>query len=647
MKNRRCIGVFLGQPNEGYQHELLSGIAKEAFQMDFNVAVFCTQKFSGGQLDIEAEHRIAELANFDLLDAVIVVPDTIRLVEEIRPEYTLDLIRKNFKGPKVSIDAEAEGFESFSSDDKETISHIVSHLIEKHDCTDIAFMTGIEGHPHSIERLEGFYQAMEKHGLTWDEDRIFYGDFWYNEGARVVDELLHSEKGLPQAIACASEEMAASVYTALTKHGIHIPDEVIVTGFDCPASSKPGDSTLTSAVRNVSEMVSRAMAYIRKELNIKGSTAINTSERLILNHSCGCQVEAVDIINRKVQEEDTGFFSYYNFMAPDLASAKNLEDCLYKISYYAEEENPAYLRNYEHLRICLRPDWHVIDQDTEKAFTDTMLQALDKTPPSSGNASHVVTMDWSFDLKKELYPGFGNVSNKLSITYFHLLNFGHRFFGYVAINFTKDSPEILLDDIYKYWVRNVNSALESLRRLYAMEELYVKAEKRSVTDFMTNLYNRNGYNRMLPRLINELRENEKLVFMLFDNNGLKYINDTYGHVAGDDVICVSTQVMSRRYFPNAREELNFRVGGDEYVKVVVGEIEEEDAQACMDKIQETLEEINAGFRRYPIYLAGGYMLYNQRNITSPDKMMTLVDQKMYEHKERMKEETGFRPERKK
>ena len=646
MKNRRCIGVFLGQPNEEYQHELLTGIAKEAFQMDFNVAVFCTQKFTGGQLDIEAEHRIMELANFDLLDAVIVVPDTIRLIEDIRPESTLELIRNNFDGPKVSIDAEAEGFQSFSSDDKETIHQLINHLIEQHDCTDIAFMTGREGHPHSKTRLEGFYQAMEEHGLEVDESRIFYGDFWYNEGARVVDELLHSEKGLPQAIACANDPMAASVYSALTKHGIHIPEEIIVTGFDCGAESKPGDSTITSAVRNAREMVSRAMAYIRQELNIKGSTVINTSERIICNHSCGCKLEAVDVINRTVQEEDTGFFSYYNFMSSYLGSAKNLEDLLYKISYYAEEEVPGYLKNYEHFRICLRPDWHVIEQDTEKVFSDQMLLALDKTSPSSGHASHVVTMEWPFNVK-ELYPGFGNVMNKLSITYFHLLNFGNRFFGYAAINFTKDSPNILLNDIHPYWIRNINSALESLRRLYAMEELYMKAEKRSVTDFMTNLYNRNGYNRMLPNMINDIRENEKLLFMLIDNNGLKYINDTYGHVAGDDVICVSTQVMSKRYFPNARLEHNFRVGGDEYVKVVVGEIEEEDAKDCMDKIQETLDEINAGFRRYPIYLAGGYMLYTKKNITSPDKMMTLVDQKMYEHKERIKESTGFRPERKK
>ena len=646
MKNRRCIGVFLGQPDEDYQHELLTSIAKEAFQMDFNVAVFCTQKFTGGQLDIEAELRIMELANFDLLDAVIVVPDTIRLREDIHPESTLELIRNNFKGPKVSIDSEAEGFESFSSDDKETIHYLISHLIEEHNCSDIAFMTGREGHPHSIKRLEGFYQAMEEHGLQWEPDRIFYGDFWYNEGARVVDELLHSEKGLPQAIACANDQMAASVYTALTKHGIHIPEEVIVTGFDCSASSKPGEATLTSAVRNVREMVSRAMAYIRKELNLKGTSTLNTSERLICNHSCGCKLEAVDVINRKVQEEETGFYNYFNFMSPDLVSAKNLEDCLYRISYYADEDNPGYIKDYEHLRICLRDDWHVIDQDTENAFSKEMILALDKSSRVSGNPYHVVTMEHRFGVK-ELFPGFGNVSNKLSITYFHLLHFGNRFFGYAAINFTKDSASYLLDEIHRFWIRNVNSALESLRRLYAMEELYIKAEKRSVTDFMTNLYNRNGYNRMLPKIINELRENETLLFMLFDNNGLKYINDTYGHVAGDDVICVSTQVMSRRYFPNARLEHNFRVGGDEYVKVVVGEIEEDDAQGCMNKIQETLDEINAGFRRYPIYLAGGYMMYNYKNIPSPDKIMTLADEKMYENKERMKDATGFRPERKK
>ena len=182
MERRKCIGVFLGQPDLPFQTELLKHIRDNAFAVGCNVAVFSAMIYINGYPNFQnGESQNVTLANFDTMDAVIVVPDTLHASEN-DAKNLLDYVRKNFNGPRVVLDMEAEGYQQFFCDDKVSVAYVISHLIEEHNCTDIAFMTGVKGNPHSLKRLEGYYQALQDHNLAVDESRVFYGDFWYNEG---------------------------------------------------------------------------------------------------------------------------------------------------------------------------------------------------------------------------------------------------------------------------------------------------------------------------------------------------------------------------------------------------------------------------------------------------------------------------------
>ena len=52
--------------------------------------------------------------------------------------------------------------------------------------------------------------------------------FFKSKGEKFVELLCNSEKGLPQAIACANDAMAVSVYKALEKRGLRIPENILV-----------------------------------------------------------------------------------------------------------------------------------------------------------------------------------------------------------------------------------------------------------------------------------------------------------------------------------------------------------------------------------------------------------------------------------
>lgn len=653
MERRKCIGVFLGQPNLPFQADLLKHIRNHAFSVGSNVAVFSAMIYTGAYENFqEGESQNVSLANFDTMDAVIVVPDTLQASEN-DAKNVLEYVSNNFSGPKVVLDMEAEVYQQFFCDDKDSSAYIVSHLIEKHNCSDIAYMSGIQGHPHSMSRLDGYYKALEEHNIPIDESRVFFGDFWYNEGERVVEELIQSEKGLPEAIACANDAMAVSVYRALEKRGIKIPEDILVVGFDHSGNASGGDFPITSVMRNSGEIADRAMSYIFNEWGLTELPKINKEECLVINKSCGCKVEKKQEYQIANANTLDGFHSVYNFMLEDMISSDDLHACIWKIDWYASDV-ANFLNDYSKLRICLCDDWNSLRaQSHEGLFTEQMILALDKQnrQPGDKNGDYIKDIRFMantvFD-RKEYFPGFGSIEEPPQIYYFNVLHFGKNCFGYIILSYGTDCSDHVYDDVYVMWVRKVNASLESLRRQYAVEELYKAAEERAITDTMTGLFNRNGYNKMLLEMIHDIKENEKFAFLFFDNNGLKFINDTYGHIAGDDVICQTTRIISKTYFPTARKEMNFRIGGDEYVKLVLGDITGDMASECINKIQKELNRINAeGKRKYPIYVAGGYQMYTADTIMSPDEIMKSADEQMYVNKKIVKEMTGFRPVRKK
>ena len=120
MERRKCIGVFMGQPNLPFQTELLKHIRNHAFSVGSNVAVFSSMIYTKGYVDFQyGESQNVALANFDTMDAVLVLPDTLQ-ASPTDGQEVLDYISKNFNGPKVSLDIEAEGYKQFFCDDSDS-----------------------------------------------------------------------------------------------------------------------------------------------------------------------------------------------------------------------------------------------------------------------------------------------------------------------------------------------------------------------------------------------------------------------------------------------------------------------------------------------------------------------------------------------
>ena len=81
-------------------------------------------------------------------------------------------------------------FHFINTSDRQDIEEITDHLIEVHWFTDIHILSGYDFIDASVKRVEGYRESLEKHGIPFDENKAFFGDFWFNSGRLQAERLL-------------------------------------------------------------------------------------------------------------------------------------------------------------------------------------------------------------------------------------------------------------------------------------------------------------------------------------------------------------------------------------------------------------------------------------------------------------------------
>jgi diguanylate cyclase (GGDEF)-like protein len=150
-----------------------------------------------------------------------------------------------------------------------------------------------------------------------------------------------------------------------------------------------------------------------------------------------------------------------------------------------------------------------------------------------------------------------------------------------------------------------------------MNETQRKLEVMSETDALTGLANRR---RLLADLDAALESGRETLLMLFDLNGFKNYNDTFGHVAGDSLLTRLGQRLLEGVSPNG---MAYRLGGDEFC--VVAELRDADRLGFEIEAAAALAEIGDGFT---VTSSFGSVLIPVEAATTNDALR-LADERMY------------------
>jgi LacI family transcriptional regulator len=148
----------------------------------------------------------------------------------------------------------------------------------------IAMIQGLKEHADAIDRVEGYRKALVEAGIPFSTDLLLDGDFSSEAGVRGVERLLVQENEFT-AIFAANDMTAFGARLALHRHGITVPEQVSIVGFDDQMESGFSIPPLTTIRQPSREMGERATHAVLSMISGETITSQTVTGELILRES--------------------------------------------------------------------------------------------------------------------------------------------------------------------------------------------------------------------------------------------------------------------------------------------------------------------------------------------------------------------------
>ena len=559
-----------------FSYERAAGLhrALERLGEPFSLCILRSDAYSG----FAAEHnygeyniyRLPDYADFDaiLLDINSIFSDNaeygamgIRYVEQAAAASGK---------PVISMANHLPGFHYVGIDNYEAITSVIRHLHVNLGLTDFWFAMGPADNYENRARTKGLMDYCAANGLPCGEDRLYAESFIIECGIHAFDALVARHGGkLPQAVICANDHIAMGICHAASAAGYSVPEDFLVTGFDntqAGAGFSPAITTVDQQCWNMGDACIDALKRIWNGEFVP--EVINTPTLLIPRQSTEREMPAAQAAPARASDyigdssSSTDFSYKMSAMQYRLPSCKSIEEIC------------------EALIECIS----VLNCDGLDMVLDGRLFDLDRTLSFTGQTGHM--SDVSTGLSVEGYPDTlehifhwekgkatqfprqrlgeklsGLLMNDSDANHlFAPLHFMERTVGYLCVRNCLDLMRIKGVSVV---VSTLTMALRTFFSARSLSYINHVLSGVSMKDGLTGLYNRLGYHELAYPLYRELSsKGGQMAIVFLDMDRLKYINDAYGHGAGDGAIkCVASAI--RQSMPE--DAIPVRYGGDEFL----------------------------------------------------------------------------------
>lgn len=181
------------------------------------------------------------------------------------------------------------------SDNTTGVRELTRHLLVDHGYRTVAYLAGHADSPDNLARAEAFELEVAEVGIEAWTGEIWRGNYMAAGGAKVIKEILGRNLPLPRAIVCANDQTAIGVMYTLAQHGIRVPQDVAVTGFDDIPVARHLHPQLTTVRQPIQKLGATAFDVLYSMISGEGrpepEVVLPTS--LVVRGSCGCQGESV------------------------------------------------------------------------------------------------------------------------------------------------------------------------------------------------------------------------------------------------------------------------------------------------------------------------------------------------------------------
>lgn len=651
----KTIAVLIHSFTIEYSLDILNGISKYFENKDVKLIVSQVKipHSTSGLYEYQCWAASKYLLSQEI-DGVIVITGSFSTT--ITSEALSEALKDYKDIPVISISGELTLPNSYSAniDISTTYSDIISHLKNKHGCKKIGFLSANPTKSNSaLSRYEAYKQGLADNGFEYDDNLVLHGDFTKHSAYNTFVTHFTSREQIPfDAILCANDLMAVGCTKALKEFGMELPKDCKIIGFDETTHAIKNSPRLSTVDQGMFEQGFLGAELMWEKLNGKeipkasllpvtpiyrqscGCISLDNTEDVFMNAEGELCTKNETLKNRVVSNGE-----YFNFLSEidniytlfDLVKAQNtLQQFYFDFPYLmdiAELDAAAVFFTDEPIHLEREDDFVIPEKLNLSIFIDKTQEISDFEPGISFNPSETLQLQKLFGDKpgnfiiNPIFSGknqYGLIIVKLCTT------------AYAVYNVFLKIISNAITQAYEY----TQSLLENKKLLNQNEELSQdnsNLAQLSTTDELTKVLNRRGFMEIGQRSIDMAidMKAEGLVFFA-DMDGLKKINDTYGHKMGDRAIKVMASVLTKVLRAN---DVVGRLSGDEFAAVTVGmNITQE--QQVRDKIAK-LFQIETQSKKFPFQLSCSI---GAVEFTSAHKnlrtLLTTADQRLYMEKRR-------------
>lgn len=624
INSRKSIAIFTCQVTLGYRRHFCEAVNQAVIDQGYNAVFYNFYGVVGSKHSdySDYEYKLLEVIPFDKFDGIIFDEEAITIDGMV--EKLVAKIKEKATCPVISVSSYMKGFYNLCFDDVAGIDLIVKHMYDHHGCRRIGFMSGPMWHKDGVKRYHAFKATMKALGLPEEGAGIFEGDFWYNKAKEAAEFFAGEGKELPEVIICANDYMAMALCQELKRRGHRIPEDILVTGFDGIEDGQLYIPRLTTIDRRRDDTAVQAVAMI--DNIIKGQEYPEITyipPRLISGDSCGCTKADLTVEIERLNTNAEQSISVHYYLG-DIIGATLKMNIVESISEL-ERSFADYAVNFGGYRsFCVMT---YVDENGKTSIEKGMSAPTHKVYPSilvdrygdyKGVERNIISTDDFLPTESVDEP---------RIVYVTSMHCGDRCFGYSSISMTGTGA---FNEFYYVWIATLAVAMESLLRHNNIGELITNLEYTSIRDGLTGLYNRRGFELRSDEAAKCMKKGSTACAMVIDMDGLKRINDRYGHAEGDIAIKNLADIIGTVFKDKA---IAGRTGGDEFY-VFVPECTEDTAAIFKKQFYFLLSDINNNMDKpYELSASFGTFVHEITPAYNVEELLRIADERMYAEKQ--------------
>ena len=649
------IGLILDYISSEYSDNLIRGVSTYCVEDDVELMLFPIGDLIPSKDTFNYNYQFAAITSLiksENLDGIIAASGT--LMHNITREEYEQFLHFFYPLKVVNIAARFPGIPSIEVDCHQAFDALIQYLIDYQKCRRFGFM-GVDSQSEEvILRSKTFYDVMKRNHIP-DEDVVTWkSNFEYSSAYHCLSEYRKEHGKIDfDAIVALNDDTAYACIDFCTKRmNMNVPKDIIVTGFDNFQRASFSNPTLTSVNQQI-EFVGYSAAktlyqYIRGKKvpdfqTIRAKTILRNSTAKVEFAQDSFAGDSFISVDSRTSKDFTNIFSVSEWYT-------RRTQILQASNYYTSVNPSTSIQNiggiitynlrafgFQAAAVVVYESPLVVGKNIKEFPLPRKVRILAGFDYSTQFNINDFTEPYYFNpheslIPKDLFnfPPCGTIVTSLFS--------GNTHYGYMLLRLN-DYDLGVYELIQKATSNQLQSAF-SFSKLYEEQSQMESQNKRldliAHTDELTGLRNRRGFmelGKVSLKLSQEMGTSGLVIYC--DMDGLKKINDTYGHEAGDTAIKAQANILSKVFRTN---DVLGRLGGDEFALICPGltetqlkEIQDRVTKLCKDwkKISKSKFDlsISMGAIKYPTEIEGYKM----------EALLPLADNSLYLEKRAKKQ----------